>query len=94
MIKMSGYKKWSEVKDTMTALSKEERDEIDMVSEIIAQIVKRRHELGISQRELEKMSGIRQEAICRIESLVNTPQLDTLIRLMKPLGLKLSVTTK
>lgn len=88
---MNEYVNWNEVKELMTSLTDEEKQEIDMMSEIISQIIIRRQELGISQRELEKLSGVRQEAICRMEKTKNLPQLDTLVKLMIPLGLKLSV---
>lgn len=88
---MNEYVNWNEVKESMTSLTDEEKQEIDMMSEIISQIIIRRQELGISQRELEKLSGVRQEAICRMEKTKNLPQLDTLVKLMIPLGLKLSV---
>lgn len=83
--------KWQDVKDSMTSLSEKEKREIDLMTDIITKVIERRQELGISQRELEKITGIRQEAICRIENMRNMPQLDTLIKLMEPLGLKLSV---
>jgi ribosome-binding protein aMBF1 (putative translation factor) len=82
---------WRDVKNSMTALSEEEKMEVDIMSDIISKMIERRQELGLSQRELEKLSGIKQEAICRIENMRNMPQIDTLIKLMEPLGLKLSV---
>jgi transcriptional regulator with XRE-family HTH domain len=88
---MNEYVTWQEVKASMTSLTEEEKQEIDMMSEIISQIIVRRQEMGISQRELEKLSGVRQEAICRMEKAKNLPQLDTLVKLMIPLGLQLSV---
>jgi ribosome-binding protein aMBF1 (putative translation factor) len=88
---MNNFIKWDDVKNSMKSLTEEEKTEIDLISDIIIQIIKKRQELGISQRDLEKLTGIKQEAICRIETKKNTPQLDTLIKLMKPLGLKLSV---
>ena len=91
MIIMDKFIKWQEVKDFMTSLNEEEKREIDLMSDIITKMIERRQELGISQRELEKLTGIRQEAICRIEKMKNAPQLDTLIKLMEPLGLKLLV---
>lgn len=89
---MSKIIKWQDVRNSMTALTEEEKIEIDLLSEIIAKIIERRQELGISQRELEKLTGVRQEAICRIENMKNVPQLDTLIKLMEPLGLRLFVS--
>lgn len=83
--------RWQDVKDSMTSLSENEKKEIDMMAAIISQIIERREELGLSQRDLEKKTGIKQEAICRIENMKNAPQLDTLIKIMEPLGLKLAV---
>ena len=84
--------KWQEVKNSMTSLTNEEKMEVDLMADIISRIIERRQELGISQRDLEKISGVRQEAICRIEKMKNMPQLDTLIKLMEPLGLRLCVS--
>lgn len=89
---MSEYVKWPDIKDSMTSLTDEEKIEVDLMADIISKIIERRQELGISQRELEKLTGVRQEAICRIENRKNMPQLDTLIKLMGPLGLRLSVS--
>jgi ribosome-binding protein aMBF1 (putative translation factor) len=74
---MNKYVKWKDIKNNMTSLSEDEKTEVDLLSEIISAIVERRQELGISQRELEKMTGIKQESICRIENMKNKPQLDT-----------------
>lgn len=89
---MSELVKWQDVKNSMTSLTDEEKIEVDLMADIISKIIERRQELGISQRELEKLTGIKQEAICRIENMKNMPQLDTLIKLMGPLGLRLSVS--
>ena len=89
---MSEFVKWQDAKDSMTSLTDEEKREVDLMADIISKIIERRQELGISQRELEKLTGVRQEAICRIENMKNMPQLDTLIKLMEPLGLRLSVS--
>ena len=66
--------------------------DLDLIRDIIFTIVERRKELGLSQRKLAKLSGVKQEAICRIENLKNMPQIDTLIKLIIPLNLNLSVT--
>lgn len=89
---MENYIRWQDVKNnSMNSLSHDEKAEVDLLSEIISKIIERRHALGISQRDLEKLSGVKQESICRIENMKNVPQLDTLIKIMEPLGLKLVV---
>jgi DNA-binding XRE family transcriptional regulator len=86
--------KWKDVKNSMQSIDQEEMSEIELISDIISQIILKRNELGISQRELEELSGIKQEAICRIETMKNIPQINTLLKIMIPLGLTLSVTPK
>ena len=63
----------------------------DLEAELITALIDARENQGISQRSLEKMSGIKQPAIARIEKGVNSPTVDTLIRLLAPLGKKLAV---
>ncbi len=83
---------WSIIKSNLTSLSETEKEEIEIITDIVVQMINQRNSLGISQRELETITGINQAAICRIEKMKNIPQLDTLIRLMKPLGLKLTIS--
>ena len=47
--------------------------------------------MGISQRELAAVCNIPQSSVARIESFKTTPKLDTLMKLMRPLGLTLQV---
>lgn len=38
------------------------------------------------------MSGIKQSAIARLESMRTTPQIDTLLKILNPLGYTFSIT--
>ena len=71
---------------TKTAL-----EEAEIMAKIVSSIIERRECLGISQRELASMCELPQSSIARIESCVVVPKLDTLVKIMVPLGLKLSV---
>ena len=42
--------------------------------------------------ELASICGIPQSSVARIESYKTTPNLDTLLKIMQPLGLKLTVS--
>ncbi|MBR5317094.1 MAG: helix-turn-helix transcriptional regulator, partial [Lachnospiraceae bacterium] len=44
-----------------------------------------------SQRELAKLCGVKQPAIARLESLKATPQIDTLFKILAPLGYTLAI---
>ncbi len=83
------YKK--HVKDIDSA-SREEMENIENMASIIGTIIDHRNALGISQRELASMCGMPQSSIARIESYKTTPSLDTLLRIMRPLGLMLHVS--
>lgn len=83
------YKK--EAKD-INDTSKQDIEEMESLAIIISTIIDRRNELGYSQRELAKICGLSQSSVARIEACVVKPNVDTLIKIMKPLGLTLSVT--
>ncbi|MCG8482045.1 MAG: helix-turn-helix transcriptional regulator [Clostridia bacterium] len=84
-------KRWNDVKKNICSLTDAENEELDMLVEIIVQIKSRRTDLGISQRELAEISGLKQAAIARLEAMGAVPQIDTLAKVLKPLGLKLCV---
>ena len=55
------------------------------------ELIKARNEKKISQRKLEELTGIRQTTITRIESGKNSPSIDTMIKILAPLGKTLAV---
>ena len=82
-------RKWSDVeKEIFTA---EEIRESKLRVAIIGELIKARNEKNISQRELEQLSGVRQPIISRMEAGETSPQLDTVLRVLAPLGKTLYV---
>ena len=69
----------------MKSLDPEEKEEIEVISRLVIEIIKRRYEMGLSQRDLAKLAGIKQPAIARFETLGSIPRLDTLIKILKVL---------
>ena len=59
--------------------------------EIIAKIVEARLEKGISQAELARMIGTQRSNICRLESGIQNPSLDMLIKITNALGKDISL---
>ncbi len=59
---------------------------------IISELIRQRNALGLSQRELAAICGIPQSSVARIESMQTTPNLATLLKLFRPLGLKLTIS--
>ena len=60
-------------------------------AQLISAIIKQRNELGLSQRDLAANCGMPQSSVERIESLQTSPNLATLLKLLRPLGLKLTI---
>lgn len=56
------------------------------------QVIDRRGELNLSQRELAELCGTTQSAIARFESGARPPKIDTLIRIAEALDCELDVT--
>lgn len=58
---------------------------------IIGEIINARQEKGISQRKLEELSGVKQPVIARMEKGSTSPQIDTVLKILAPLGKTLAV---
>ena len=73
-------------------VSEAEREQINFHVDLIGKMIKAREEKGLSQRELAELSGVKQPAIARVESMRTTPQIDTLFKILIPLGYTLTIT--
>lgn len=58
---------------------------------LIGELIKARRERGISQKKLEELSGVKQPIIARMEKGSTTPQLDTFLKVLAPLGKTLAI---
>ena len=58
---------------------------------VINEFITARKEKGISQKELEKLSGVKQPVIARLETGNVSPQVDTLLKLLASVGKTLAV---
>ena len=59
--------------------------------QIISAVIEARKEKGLSQQELADLTGVKQPAIARLENGKLRPSVDTLNRLLIPLGKKIAV---
>jgi len=57
----------------------------------MVELTKARNECGISQKKLEEISGVKQPIIARMERGSTNPQLDTVLKVLAPLGKTLAV---
>lgn len=84
-------RKWEDIYNNLDALTQEDHDEIELKVKIIGQILEARKEKGLTQAELEAISGVKQTFISRLENNQMDPQLTTILKLLHPLGLTLAV---
>lgn len=63
----------------------------DLRVELIGELIKARQEKGISQKTLEKLSGVKQPIIARMERGNTSPQIDTVLKVLAPLGKTLAI---
>jgi predicted XRE-type DNA-binding protein len=84
-------KQWEEIKSNLQSLSQSEKEELEITARLVAEVVKRRMDLGLSQRDIAEIAGIKQSAIARFERLGAIPRMDTFLRMLKPLGLSINL---
>ena len=58
---------------------------------LIGELIKARQEKGISQKKLEELSGVKQPIIARMEKGKTSPQIDTVLKVLAPLGKTLAI---
>lgn len=86
MANWTDYK--NHVRESNPEISKD-IDDIEALSHIIGIMIERRHDLNLSQRDLAKLCGIPHSSVARIESGKSTPNLSTLLKIFRQLGLTL-----
>lgn len=72
-------------------ISDEDNSFFDFAISLVEELASVRSGKGITQRELERLSGVKQPVIARIERGKSIPRVDTLIRLLAPLGKTLAI---
>lgn len=69
----------------------EEIAESNLRVALIGELIKARNERGITQKQLEEMSGVSQPVIARLERGATRPKISTVLKLLAPLGKKLAI---
>ena len=54
--------------------------------DFISDFIKLRKDNNLTQQKLSDLSGVIRETIARIEAGITSPQISTLIKILKPLG--------
>jgi HTH-type transcriptional regulator / antitoxin HipB len=62
--------------------------------EVVRQIVKMRNEMGLSQSDVARQSGLTQQMVSRIETVDNSPTLRNFIKYVDSVGLEIKIEKK
>lgn len=87
-------KSWSSYKEYVKSVDEERKKDIQENEELavlISAMIQQRKNLGLSQRDLANLCNMPQSTVARIESYKITPNLETFLKILKTLGLQLSV---
>ena len=81
---------WKELKND---LSKNQKDisAIELEKDLIRTMVDIREEKGLTQSQLAEICNVKQPVIARLESSVHSPQIDSLLKILVPLGYTLQI---
>jgi Predicted transcriptional regulator with C-terminal CBS domains len=75
---------WEEIRKEI--FTPEEIAESNLRVAIIGELIKARKDLGITQKKLEEMSGVKQPIIARMEKGSTSPNIDTVLKVLASLG--------
>jgi len=77
-----------------TNISPADRAKIEFEVELIGKLIEARESKGFTQAQLAEAAGLKQSAVARLETLKATPQIDTLFKVLTPMGYKLAIVPK
>ncbi|MDD3369078.1 MAG: XRE family transcriptional regulator [Lachnospiraceae bacterium] len=81
---------WKDLKEELT-LSEDEKEAVRLEEKLIATMIHIREDKGMSQAQLAKVCHMKQPAIARMEKRVHSPQVDSLLKILVPLGYTLEI---
>ena len=83
------YKEYVKATDP---LATKEIEEAERTAHIITTVIKQRKALGLSQRDLAELCNISPSSVARFESCNTSPNLNTLLNILRHLGLSLTIS--
>ena len=70
----------------------DEQKIIDLEYNLVCDFIRLRNELGLTQKQMADEAHVVREMISVIENRTKHPQINTLIKILKPFGYTLSIT--
>ena len=81
---------WKTLREELN-LTEEDEKVIALEKKLIETMVQIREEKGLTQAQLAKLCDVKQPLIARMESASHSPQIDSLLRILVPLGYTLQI---
>lgn len=80
---------WEDIENDL--YTKEEISKSNLRVALIGEIINARKKMGLSQKKLEELSGVKQPIIARMEKGLTSPQIETVLKILASLGKTLAV---
>lgn len=81
---------WNDIEKSLN-FTPEEEAAIQLEVDLIQATINAREKSNLSQRDLSKICGLKQPVIARIESRARSPKVETLLKMLLPMGYTLKV---
>ena len=81
---------WNDIEKSLN-FTPEEESAIQLEVDLIQATIDAREKSNLSQRDLSKICGLKQPVIARIESRARSPKVETLLKMLLPMGYTLKV---
>ena len=81
---------WKKLRNELT-ITEEDEQMIELEKELIMTLVRIREEKGLTQAQMAELCGVSQPTIARMERATHSPQLDSLFKILVPLGYTLQI---
>lgn len=85
---------FKELWDDPNFIDDQQRQRIDFEVALVGKMIEARESKGLTQKQLADLVGMKQPAIARLESLKAVPRVDTLIKILSPLGYTIKIVPK
>ena len=80
---------WSEIRETVC--DADELARIERRNEVMRKLLARRAELKLTQKDVERISGVKQPVISRMERAITSAQMDTFFDVLDALQLRMEL---
>ena len=81
---------WKNLRNELT-ITEEDEQMIALEKELIMTLARIREEKGLTQAQMAELCGVSQPTIARMERATHSPQLDSLFKILVPLGYTLQI---